>query len=104
MTTLRKTGSQGHPIIYVYTREFRNSCVTAPASNFGFVNILVGPDRAVQRILLSGDAGPLRALATSLNPRHLGTVPLGSLLFTFEAVPGQITLTPKQPLAIVDHR
>lgn len=104
VTTLRKTGSQGQPRIYVYTREFRNSCVTAPASNFGFVNILVGPDRAVQRIILSGDAGSLRALATSLNPRHLGTVPLGSLRFSFEAVPGQITLTPKQPLAVVDRR
>ncbi len=104
VTTLRKTGSQGQPRIYVYTREFRNTCVTAPASSFGFVNLLVGPDRAVQRIILSGEAGPLRALAASLDPRHLGAVRLGGLRFTFEAVPGQITLTPAQPLTVVDHR
>lgn len=104
LTTRRKTGSQSQPRIYVYTREFRNTCVTAPASSFGFVNLLVGPDRAVQRIILSGEAGPLRALAASLDPRHLGAVRLGGLRFTFEAVPGQITLTPAQPLAVVDHR
>ncbi|MDR6220313.1 hypothetical protein [Deinococcus soli (ex Cha et al. 2016)] len=104
VTTLRKTGSQGQPRIYVYTQEFRNTCVTAPARNFGFINILVGPDRAVQRILLSGDAAPLRALTASLNPRHLGAVQRGGLRFTFDAVPGQITLTPAQPLTTVDHR
>ncbi|GGK94430.1 hypothetical protein [Deinococcus radiotolerans] len=104
VTSLRKTGSQGQPRLYVYTREFRNTCVTAPASNFGFVNILVGPDRAVQRITLSGDAGPLRALATSLNPRHLRVVQLNGFRFTFETVPRQITLTPLQLLATVDQR